>query len=265
MTGRRAGLKTPGAAARFFPYAGNSARTRACGAGVYQEEARSGYGVRGVTGARENVNLEAPGSTPAEYPRSISDRDVLLGEQRASKTRGQGSNPCVPAAGVVPRLLPLECAGFARDPPKVADQVRFLARASARLARRGRACIEPPRECVGRMAVFEAAGPGPIPGRGIVRTTDIASSECAGSAHDLAKVGDQVRFLARTSRATTVPRDRPTEDAGARRPGDRLQPGSSGFDSHRRLSSYPASHRSRSRLVDDFSPSVDRSRRRSPC
>jgi hypothetical protein len=28
---------------------------------------------------------------------------------------------------------------------------------------------------------------------------------------------------------------RPNEDAGARRPGDRLQPGSSGFDSHRRL------------------------------
>ena len=53
-------------------------------------------------------------------------RGVLLGEQRASKTRGQGSNPCTPADL---RLLPLECDGIARDPPKVADQVRLLARA----------------------------------------------------------------------------------------------------------------------------------------
>ncbi len=42
-------------------------------------------------------------------------------------------------------------------------------------------------------------------------------------AHDPAKVEDQVRFLTRIF------------DAGARRPGNRLQPGRSGFDSHRRL------------------------------
>ena len=52
----------------------------------------------------------------------------------------------------------------------------------------------------------------------------IESSGCAGFAHDPAKVEDQVQFLAGTS-----------HDAGARRQGDRLQPGSSGFDSHRRL------------------------------
>ena len=81
-----------------------------------------------------------------------------------------------------------------------------------------------PRECVGHTAVFEAARPGSIPGRG---TRDmIMSSGCAGFAHDFAKVEDQVRFLARTFTLL---------DAGARRPGDRLQPGSSGFDSHRRL------------------------------
>ena len=55
------------------------------------------------------------------------------------------------------RKRPLECAGFARDPPKVVDQVRFLARALFQSV---------PRECVGRTAVFEAARPGPIPGRG---------------------------------------------------------------------------------------------------
>jgi hypothetical protein len=54
----------------------------------------------------------------------------------------------------------------------------------------------------------------------------IKSSGCAGFAHDPAKVEDQVQFLAGTSLLL---------DAGARRHGDRLQPGSSGFDSHRRL------------------------------
>ena len=85
-------------------------------------------GVRGVTAAREPVELEATGSTPAGHPqcdrgdggemtRNVRElasdeprrpgistaqvgaifRGVLLGEQRASKTRGQGSNPCAPA------------------------------------------------------------------------------------------------------------------------------------------------------------------------
>ena len=50
------------------------------------------------------------------------------------------------------------------------------------------------------------------------------SLECAGFARDFAMVEDQVRFLAGT-----------LHDAGARRHGNRLQPGRSGFDSHRRL------------------------------
>jgi hypothetical protein len=67
-------------------------------------------GVRGVTAAREHVELEATGSTPAGYPhrnpgggdddaKRAGDtfRGVLLGEQRASKIRGQGSTPCAPA------------------------------------------------------------------------------------------------------------------------------------------------------------------------
>ena len=56
-----------------------------------------------------------------------------------------------------------------------------------------------------RTAVFEAARPGPIPGRGIVGRHDIASSECDGFAHDPAKVGDQVQFLARASFASRFP------------------------------------------------------------
>ena len=57
----------------------------------------------------------------------------------------------------ISKRRPLGCAGFARDPPKVVDQVRFLARALFQSV---------PRECVGRTAVFEAARPGSIPGRG---------------------------------------------------------------------------------------------------
>src|SRR5262245_35043503 len=81
-----------------------SAPARAGGSG------RASAGVSGVTGAREPVELEATGSTPAGHPdrasRAGADdarragsifRGVLLGEQRASKTRGQGSTPCAPA------------------------------------------------------------------------------------------------------------------------------------------------------------------------
>ncbi len=53
-------------------------------------------------------------------------RGVLLGERRASKTREQGSNPCTPADCC--GYLPAECGGSACDFPKVADQVRLLAR-----------------------------------------------------------------------------------------------------------------------------------------
>src|SRR5947208_13648932 len=81
-----------------------SAPARAGGSG------RAFDGVLGVTAAREPVELEATGSTPAGHPHRDSCagdddakrtgdtfRGVLLGEQRASKTRGQGSNPCAPA------------------------------------------------------------------------------------------------------------------------------------------------------------------------
>ena len=49
-------------------------------------------GVRGVAEACETVNLKEPGSTPAEHLKGRShspDRGVLLGGQRASKTRAQ--------------------------------------------------------------------------------------------------------------------------------------------------------------------------------
>ena len=78
-----------------------SAPARAGGSG------RASDGVRGVTAARESVELEATGSTPAGHPDrnpggdddgvkriGYTFRGVLLEEQRASKTRGQGSIPC---------------------------------------------------------------------------------------------------------------------------------------------------------------------------
>jgi hypothetical protein len=77
---------------------------------------------------------------------------------------------------------------MAFDPPKVADQVRLLARALEEAI---------PRGCGGRITVFETVGPGSTPGRG-TEGSQATSSECAGFAHDFAKVGDQVRFLART-------------------------------------------------------------------
>src|ERR1700728_2954887 len=60
-----------------------------------------------------------------------------------------------PAAGLLDDSWPLECDGFARDPPKVADQVRLLARAL-------------PASVADGTAAFEAARPGSTPGRGIV-------------------------------------------------------------------------------------------------
>ena len=110
---------------------------------------------------------------------------------------------------------PLECAGPARDPPKVEDQVQFLARALIGSV---------PASVWDARWSSKPQGRVRFPGGG----SEIReSSGCAGFAHDPAKVEDQVQFLAGTSK---------TFDAGARRPGDRLQPGSSGFNSHRRLS-----------------------------
>ena len=68
------------------------------------------------------------------------------------------------------------------------------------------------------------------------------SSECDGRAHDLAKVGDQVRFLARTWPCDGLSS---AQGAGARRPGGGLQNRRSGFDSRRRLSASAPSFPSR--------------------
>jgi hypothetical protein len=74
-----------------------------------------------------------------------------------------------------------------------------------------------PASVLDSTAVFETARRGSIPRRGtfILGVWRIA--------HDPAKVGDQVRLLTRIL------------DAGAKWRGNRLQPGPSGFDSHRRL------------------------------
>ena len=192
-------------------------------------------GVRGVTAARENVNLEAPGSTPAEYPRppiGMCSWESSEPPKLADRVR------ILASLLIVSRLRPLECDGIARDPPKVADQVRLLARASHRLLHRA---IETPRECVGRTAVFEAARPGPIPGRGS-SINSISRPRSVTDSHTTLR-RSETRFNSwRGHRSLGLCDPRSTDDAGARRPGDRLQPGSSGFDSHRRLleSSRPA-------------------------
>jgi hypothetical protein len=74
-------------------------------------------------------------------------------------------------------------------------------------------------------AVCGTARPGSIPRQG---TLIDMSLECAGFARDFAMVEDQVRFLAGT-----------LHDAGARRHGNRLQPGRSGFDSGHRSAWMP--------------------------
>ena len=51
-------------------------------------------------------------------------------------------------------------------------------------------------------------------------------------------------FTCRTSNSSEI-----LDDAGARRPGDRLQPGSSGFDSHRRFSRVPNDFGFRARFL----------------
>ena len=110
------------------------------------------------------------------------------------------------------------CSWESSEPPKLADRVQILApllicryhcpwsvtesHATLRRSRtrfdswRGHCCSRAPRECVGRTAVFEAARPGSIPGRGTLGYS--MSSECDGFAYDSAKVVDQVQFLART-------------------------------------------------------------------
>ena len=96
--------------------------------------------------ARLAVNQKVRVRLPPR-PLRDCDRSVLLGEQAASKTAAQGSNPCAPAdwptwldrerrrtrnadhAGanpVVGSYCPRSVVA-ARDPAKVVDQVQFLA------------------------------------------------------------------------------------------------------------------------------------------
>jgi hypothetical protein len=91
----------------------------------------------------------------------------------------------------------LECAGSARDPPKVVDQVRFLARAL--FGTKGS-----PRVCRAHGGLrSRKAGSDSLAGDWAF----FKSSECDGFAYDPAKVEDQVQFLARTFTATTLEPD----------------------------------------------------------
>jgi hypothetical protein len=193
-----------------------SAAARAGGSG------RAPDGVRGVTAAREPVELEATGSTPAGHPdresragdddaRRAGDtfRGVLLGEQRASKTRGQGSNPCAPApAGVaewrgpclVSRFMPVRVRPSASTAPSACDgRHATFRRSKTRFdSWRGHSAVSPRvwRTHGGlrsRKAGFDSRVGGFSVG--LIRSL---SSGCDGRAHDPAKVEDQVRFLART-------------------------------------------------------------------
>ena len=198
------------------------------------------------------------------------------------------------ASGRTGRLTGV-CSWESSEPPKLADRVQILApllpawshascpwsvpdshatlrRSQTRFdswrghrpgSRRDRACLRLPASVSGARRSSKPQGRVRFPGGGL-SVPRISRPRSVPDPHTTLR-RSETRFDSwRGHRSTTV-HAIVDQDAGARRPGDRLQPGSSGFDSHRRLSSYPASHRSRSRLVDDFSPSVDRSRRRSPC
>ena len=112
---------------------------------------------------------------------------VLLGEQRASKTRGQGSNPCAPALGgplsvtdphaTLLRLKTRFDSWRGHQIPECSRSMTWVpgAKSSCPGFRAGHpGCADhsvgplgfDPCECVGRTAVFEAARPGSTPGRG---------------------------------------------------------------------------------------------------
>ena len=95
--------------------------------------------------------------------------------------------------------------------PKLLDQVRLL---DGLLTTR-------PASVPDRTADFDSARRGSIPRRATEMKHVLGVCRIA---REPAKLVDQVRFLAGT-----------LNDAGARRHGNRLQPGRSGFDSHRRL------------------------------
>src|SRR5215831_16481671 len=136
-------------------------------------------------------------------------RGVLLGEQRASKTRGQGSNPCAPARADVaewrgPCLvssfmpvrvrpsawrMPLACDGRHATPRRSRtrfDSWRGYSAASPRVWRTHGGLRSRKAGFDSRVGGFSAV---------LFRSL---SSGCDGRAHDFAKVEDQVRFLART-------------------------------------------------------------------
>ena len=180
-------------------------------------------GVRGVTAAREPVELEATGSTPAGYPdRNPGGRDE--------------------DAADVPGSFTGACSWESSEPPKLADRVQILAPLlAADVAERRGPClvsrfmpvrVRPsaslmPSACDGRHATprrsktrfdswrghslaFPAGvadarrsskpqGRVRFPGGGLgIGLFRWMSSGCDGRAHDPAKVEAQVRFLART-------------------------------------------------------------------
>ena len=136
-------------------------------------------------------------------------RIVLLGEQAASKTARLGSNPRDPACpdGVTDRIRPSEGRGPGSNPGRDADWT--LGPASVAEARQSSKLPDEVRLLGGALA-----------------RKQLVLGVCRNKAREPAKLVDQVRFLARTLNYL---------DAGARRHGDRLQSGSSGFDSRRRL------------------------------
>ena len=112
-----------------------------------------------------------------------------------------------------------ECAGSARQPPKLQDQVRFLD---------GLLVLNMPGECAGQARQSsKLQDEVRFLGAGLsVDDSYMMSSECGGFARDSAKVEDQVRFLARTLAFLTLEPDGTATACKAVL---------SGFDSHRRL------------------------------
>ena len=116
--------------------------------------------------------------------------------------------------GMILDSRPWSVTDVARDPPKVADQVRLLAR-----------------------ALFRSI-PVSVPAHGGFRSRKAGFDSRAGDCAFIRRprsVPDSHTTLRRSRTRFNSWRGHRYLDAGARRPGDRLQPGSSGFDSHRRL------------------------------
>ena len=146
---------------------------------------------------------------------------VGSGRAKSGESRARTSEVLLWLSAFRSRLLakygPWVCR-IACQRPKLVDQVRLL---DGLLTTR-------PASVPDRTADFDSARRGSIPRR----ATEIPHvlGVCR-IAREPAKLVDQVRFLAGT-----------LNDAGARRHGNRLQPGRSGFDSHRRLSTREQRH-----------------------